>query len=97
MSKQEIFMNCKPGDLAIIVRSIAGNEGKIVRLLRLHTGSSNYFFGGPRWVIDAPVTDCWGFPINSLADACLRPIRDQEGDDETFSWAGKPTELVDQT
>jgi hypothetical protein len=28
-------MNCKPGDLAIIVKSLAGNEGKIVRCVRL--------------------------------------------------------------
>lgn len=30
-------MNCKQGDLAIIVKSLAGNEGKIVRCLELET------------------------------------------------------------
>lgn len=28
-------MNCKPGDLAYIVWSVRGNEGKVVRCLRL--------------------------------------------------------------
>ena len=81
-------MNCKPGDLAVIVRSIAGNEGRIVRCLE---------FVGPG--DDQKLCDCWLLdqqipgtlrPIRVISDSKLRPIRDNNGEDETLTWAGKP-------
>jgi hypothetical protein len=76
-------MNCKQGDLAIIVRSVAGNEGKIVRCLRLvpwgHDGGRK--FEGPRWIVDRPLPASRGLPITSVADFSMRPIRGVEGED----------------
>ena len=87
-------MNCKPGDLAIVVKSIAGNEGKIVRVLRLHPNPPFNFFDGPRWFIDRVLLDNAGDPIDHLADVVLRPIRGTELQDETLTWAGKPKEVI---
>ena len=44
------MLNCKQGDLAVIVRSMAGNEGKIVQCPRLVFDPWHYF-DGPRWLI----------------------------------------------
>ena len=82
-------MNCKQGDLAIIVRSLAGNEGKIVRCLRPAT-KGYYTFHGPRWRIDRILPDDFGGTIQSVADCALRPIRDQPGTDEMVRIAGLP-------
>lgn len=89
-------MNCRPGDLAVVVRSIAGNEGRLVVVAE--------FLGTVDYAITGPEPNCWaispvGGPLNafpgcdepdSAPDTSLRPIRDGNGDDETFSWAGKP-------
>jgi len=90
-------MNCKPGDLAVVVR--ARNRphllGRIVFCVRLHDSEKIdadgiMFFAasmnpGPRWVIDPPLED-----LKTIADAVLRPIRDQPGEDETIRIAGLP-------
>ena len=91
-------MNCKPGDLAILVRSDSGNAGKIVRCVRLHPNTGLDADGRslgrvslhPRWVIDPPLPNgAWGL-IFTAPDVYLRPIRDSDGTDETLLWAGKP-------
>lgn len=84
-------MNCKPGDLAVIVRSWAGNEGKIVRCVRF-IGRIEYLNGtiADSWEIDPPQIGQLGNPSNKIADFQLHPIRPNEGDDETLMWAGKP-------
>lgn len=87
-------MNCKQGDLAVIVRSMAGNEGKIVRCDRLIPGGEDITglpteFGGVRWVIGIPMMGTIG-PIYSVADSCLRPLRDSDGEDEVLRYAGRP-------
>ena len=80
-------MNCKQGDLAIVVRSRVGLEGTIVRCVKLWPIRTMDPGGiritnpapGPRWRIDPPVK----VPVNSgefrqlhsLADACLKPLR----------------------
>jgi hypothetical protein len=91
-------MNCKPGDLAIFVRSYCGNEGRIVRVLRLATDVDRKTIpweeGRCCWVIDQTVS--WGggglvFARAALAlDDCLRPIRDTDGEDEMLRIAGRP-------
>ncbi|MCV5968706.1 hypothetical protein, partial [Lactococcus petauri] len=53
-------LNCKPGDIAICVRSKAGNEGRIVTCLRLATEAELAHTllasdAAPWWVIDQPV------------------------------------------
>jgi len=77
-------MNCKQGDLAIIVRSEVAPEfiGRIVRL------------GGPVTMLEIPGWFIDGEPLDGrywlVADRCVRPIRDQPGDDETLALAGRP-------
>lgn len=77
-------MNCEQGDLAIIVRSEVAPEfiGRIVRL-----GGPVTMLEIPCWFIDGPppAGHFW-----CVADRCVRPIRDQPGDDETLAWAGVP-------
>ena len=84
-------MNCKQGDLAVIVRSRAGNEGKIVRCVRF-LGPVNYTIRKyvDSWEIDPPVMSFLGTLENAFPDDQLRPIRPSEGQDETLTWAGKP-------
>jgi len=86
-------MNCKPGDLAIIVRSGFGNNGKIVKII-CGLGIDPTFAGrwwakksGPTfyWLVESqgsPLISNKGYCAMSgpVADAALRPIR---GDDDT--------------
>lgn len=85
-------MNCKKGDLAVIVISAAGNEGRIVRCVGLTESRMFHIFRGPRWLIDKPVPDSLGGFIDSIADANLRPIRDpgEDATDEMVALLGKP-------
>lgn len=94
-------MNCKQGDLAIIVKSRAGNEGKIVTCLRLATTeeiSLNRFYDQPLWpvwIVDRNLQNAnllgeVNGQSNLAYDATLRPIRDQDGEDEMIRIAGKP-------
>lgn len=94
-------MNCKQGDLAIIVKSRAGNEGKIVTCLRYATKAEkreHLFVNkqmGPVWVIDRNLQNAnllgeINGQSNLVYDATLRPIRDQDGEDEMIRIAGKP-------
>lgn len=72
-------MNCKPGDLAIIVRSCAGHEGKIVRIVRW-VGKVRGWVGDDRWETDTQLRGERGGLTRSMRDSALRPIRDP-GDD----------------
>jgi len=87
-------MNCKPGDLAIVVsapKEVRHHIGKIVQVVRLTTS----WDGLTCWTLREPFWDvvkgrrglCEG-----IADKDLRPIRDQPGQDETLQWAGLPNE-----
>jgi len=93
-------LNCKEGDLAVIVRSQSGNEGKIVRCLRLSTEldinrwANGDVATGPTWVVDPPVPHnlhgqyyCMG---RIVGDFRLRPLRDGGGEDEILRLAGRP-------
>ena len=89
-------MNCKPGDLAVIVR--ADNKvdrphiGKIVECIYWLPDE----FGGmwrtePRLkVLRGP---CKGREIG-WHDGDLRPIRDNDGEDEMLRIVGKPQEVT---
>jgi len=95
-------MNCKPGDLAIVVKSWAGNEGKIVRCIKLDTERSFFDNVGPDgvtppepiWIIDIHLRGCDGSFSNYIADSQLRPIRDPGDDavDQVVLKVGKPRE-----
>jgi hypothetical protein len=92
-------MNCKPGDLAVVVRSMAGNEGKIVRCVEL---VGDHKFNEPNgvvvtfsntWRIDPPLIGWRGLQSKHAPDEVLRPIRDNNGEDEMLTWAGKPSDI----
>lgn len=96
-------MNCKQGDLAIVVNSLCGNEGKIVRCLRLLPAHRWEFPDGsivikPSWEIDISLPSFDGSCTTRVADDRLRPIRDPGDDavDETLLWkqVPKPTEAA---
>ena len=79
-------MNCKPGDLAVIVRSKAGNCGRFLTVIRLATAEDLLAYGdahpgSPIWVSDTPVRDVAGNVNPIVPDDILRPIRDQPGDE----------------
>lgn len=88
-------MNCKQGDLAVIVKSYAGNEGKIVRCIDfigdVH-GPHNIIV--PTWRIDRRLPHCEGGLDNRVGDFQLRPIRDADGQDETLTWKDVPHKEV---
>ena len=94
-------MNCKPGDLAIMVKSLAGNEGKIVRCVRMLGMVRKYDNYGvvtcvpDVWEIDQQVPSVGQIPTSRVRDAWLRPIRPQPDDaqDETLTWLPAPTQI----
>jgi hypothetical protein len=95
-------MNCKPGDLAVVVppyadRSLLGCFVSVVRIAPpkpFHSRGGVLYDpgmpGGPGWIVDATGPN---FPA-AVADSCLRPIRDNDGEDETLTWAGKPETIT---
>jgi hypothetical protein len=97
-------MNCKPGDLARVVAPYAkpGRGAFVVvrRRARPYECLDGNVFqacnsnGG--WVCDGWVRDSDGGvcgPQLAIADECLRPIRDNDGEDQTLTWAGKPSDI----
>ncbi len=107
-------MNCRPGDLAIVVRSSRApvRLGTIVRVLRpalsgeafVSTcgGIARFVDERPSWVVESARPQPWWTDLSGRTrlfkqrvfwDANLRPIRPNEGDDETLSWAGKPEQV----
>lgn len=98
-------LRCKPGDLAVVVRSEVGNEGKVVRVLRF-LGRAKFslgFVADDVWLVECPSlageTCSWSRRIGGDAcfpDARLRPIRDPGDDaqDETLQWLDVPQKEV---
>ena len=94
-------MNCKPGDLAVIVRG--GFEEVIGILCRVTSSSDTDKDGDFCWLVRTQRAVPWFDADDPLSvihgrngfvpDAWLRPIRDQPGEDETLSWAGKPQKV----
>lgn len=92
-------MNCKQGDLAIVVRSLLGQSiGRVVRCVKLSpiSGLRNPMTGtvtaGPVWETDDFSPTITGEVHNLWGDWSLRPIRDPGDDaqDETLSWLPVP-------
>lgn len=105
-------MNCKPGDLAIVVRSRSGaNIGKVVRCLRLLSMAEvvgiKTVDGRPAdlstatewWQVDRAMsvygtrTNKYFGDVFCYPDRNLRPLRPDDGEDETLTWAGKPNNV----
>lgn len=89
-------VNCKKGDLAVIVRSFSGNDGVLVTCLSCSVRISAYPDGDrrvPVWRVDRQLMDYMGRFDNYVPDDQLRPIRDSDGADEMLRIAGRPREL----
>lgn len=84
-------MRCKVGDLAVIVRSNRGFEGCLAQVV----GPIEKYDVTGDWRIEI-----FGHPSPhssrqwTATDSHLRPIRPDEGTDETLLWAGLPKETV---
>lgn len=89
-------MNCKPGDLAVIVRpSNPQNIGKIVRVIECKLTSWIDGSTGYGWSFEGPVMfGITGVKATRINDDILRPIRDQPGQDESLTWAPKPEKVT---
>lgn len=101
-------MNCKQGDLAIIVRSKKGSQqiGKIVRCVRLASGTVQSTTGefinlnvdcGDWWEVDVPLmlsSKDKGYVLaNYCPDYSLKPLKDGDGEDEMISIAGNQSKV----
>jgi len=81
-------MNCKPGDLAVLVRSCAGNEGAIVECRRFLGYVGNGWVGEDYWEIDRSLPGKFlnsGMPSEPAPlarDSAMRPIRDNPGNEQ---------------
>jgi len=87
-------MNCKPGDLAIVINSCAGNEGRIVRCIRLTEYSGQTLPDGGRencavWEIDKPLPDFLGLYGLYIGDYQLRPLRGLPGNEHFVTQSRK--------
>lgn len=81
-------LNCKAGDLALIVRSNLGNAGMFVTCVEIDDFLSAVLMR-PIWVIDKEISLLNGEPSARISDCNLRPIRDQPGNESWFRAAPK--------
>lgn len=84
-------LRCKPGDLAVVVASEAGHEGKIVRVLRFKGWDPGYW-ADDLWETDTLAVSRLGKLDTYFSDSQLRPIRDpgEDAQDETLDWIPVP-------
>jgi hypothetical protein len=74
-------MKCKAGDRVIVTRSKAGNEGRILTVLR-YVGAVPGYFGSDRWETDTllnSVSGSTGLPLppsRFVQDSCVVPLPD---------------------
>lgn len=99
-------MNCKPGDLAVIIALGSPNYGRFVTVKELYdgrpsaTGRPYASDGQLSWIVEGRGSLVIPFgrlagtlvPWHVVNDRDLRPIRDNDGEDETLIWVGKPVE-----
>jgi hypothetical protein len=88
-------MNCKQGDLAVYVGLVPEVLGTIVQVvgLKLICDVGHMGGAGPAWFVDPPIKHSGQLWV-SVLDSALRPIRDNDGADETLAWAGKPEKVA---
>jgi len=89
-------MNCREGDLAVVVRSdYEQNVGVLVSVIAAHPGLADYWYvvvlGRAEVYREGRLHPAGSGGVRvRAADSDLRPLRNGEGEDETFTWAGKP-------
>jgi hypothetical protein len=82
-------VNCKPGDLAIVVRSEADNEGKIVRCIRFVGRFNEDSVNTDYWLVDAELkfvrrlSGQFAGTRPYAPDSCLRPLRGLDEEEKT--------------
>lgn len=91
-------MNCRPGDIAVIVGGIEANVGRMVRVIKA-CDALHWAMCHADWEVELLQTTTTSGPLGEqdsgpgmvcvCVDRILRPIRDGEGDDETLTWAPK--------
>lgn len=93
-------MNCKPGDLAVIVNDPHCDQADLGRIVEVVAPDPQDFdewecrpVGGPPLAYAREGEESRAGCV-SIPDEWLRPIRDQDGEDETLTWAGKPQEVT---
>lgn len=96
-------LNCKPGDLAIIVGARYSHEllGHIVEVVGPWVNKINKAKSSFAWEVRYPdgrlILASFNFgevkrlmPSRAVSDEFLRPLRDNPGQDETLQWAPVP-------
>lgn len=79
-------LRCKPGDLVVVVVGdpvLPGFPGRVFTVTRLHDPLGY-------WETDPPQRFPGVREPLVFHDACLRPLRDSDGEDEMLRLAGKP-------
>lgn len=77
---------CRAGDLAVVIDAVnASNVGLIVKVLALHDGKGDLFFGkeaGPVWLVESTQYMTWRIgkkryrrKCGPVQDMLLQPIR----------------------
>lgn len=97
-------MNCKPGDLAIVIKAdgdgisrVIGEKivGLIVTVKYLRKPQSQFSDNDFVWHIEKSIEveiDGNSYTVTGISDDCLRPIRDpgEDAQDETLNWLPSP-------
>ena len=90
-------MNCKPGDLAIVVRGEPENNGIMLRVHEFDPADCTWTFSDASRPITVFLGSCKDGFASCTADGnawvldCeLMPIRDNDGEDEMLRIAGLP-------
>ena len=87
-------MNCKPGQMAMVVRGEPKeNLGRVVRVLERVGNPSELIHGCVLWFYEGDLSMGDGTRAEAVADDCLRPLKDPGDDarDETLSWLDVPS------
>ena len=87
-------MNCKPGDLALVLSNVRTRSVGIADLIVKVTELTVNFWDVPSWRFDcSPRFSPSGEPVTVIPDEMLRPLRDPGDDaqDETLQWLQVPT------
>lgn len=70
-------MNCKPGQMAMVVRGEPKeNLGRVVRVLERVGNPFELLFGYVLWTYEGELSMPDGTRAEAVADDCLRPLRD---------------------
>lgn len=92
------------GKKSIIIKSYAGNEGKIVTCIRLATGeellNNGYFLyvESPYWVIDRVLTGVGGVTDSFIKDSQMTPLQDLDEPEQKVQelYTPSPSKVLDE-